>query len=196
MPAIAVCFAALLLNTSRVAGQGASTPTNTANATANLLTNGDIETGAGDAPTAWVRGADIAGVTYRWATDRGYESAHSLCLQKTAAHFFPIASWNQSFESDSAAKKLRVSAYIRADKVTKAVLDVSFTPAGADRHATHAWAVYLGNKAAVAAPLTHDWKRYTADVAIPDGTKTITVSPQIYGPGTVWMDDIRAEYVP
>jgi hypothetical protein len=31
-------------------------------------------------------------------------------------------------------------------------------------------------------------------VEIPHGTKSIVVAPQIYGPGTVWFDDLAAEY--
>ncbi len=31
-------------------------------------------------------------------------------------------------------------------------------------------------------------------VKIPPGTSQIVVAPQIYGPGTVWFDDLTVEY--
>ena len=31
-------------------------------------------------------------------------------------------------------------------------------------------------------------------MTIPPGTKQIIIAPQIYGPGTVWFDDLGAEY--
>ena len=42
--------------------------------------------------------------------------------------------------------------------------------------------------------VNHDWKRYEGVVAIPEGTKQILIATQIYGPGTVWFDDLDAEY--
>lgn len=43
-------------------------------------------------------------------------------------------------------------------------------------------------------PATYDWKQYQGAVAIPPGTKQILIAPQIYGPGTVWFDELKAEY--
>jgi RNA polymerase sigma-70 factor (ECF subfamily) len=33
-------------------------------------------------------------------------------------------------------------------------------------------------------------------VEIPAGTTELRIALQIYGPGTVWFDDLSAEYVP
>ncbi|MBC8143562.1 MAG: hypothetical protein H7Y38_19195, partial [Armatimonadetes bacterium] len=140
------------------------------------------------------QGASVEGVTYQWA-EYGYKSSHSLKLMKSSARFFPIAGWVQTFPHDGTARKLRVQAYVRTVDARKAVLDVSFD-GGAEDKQTHEWAAYIGSKDANADPLMHDWKLYTGTVNVPAGTKQITVSPQIYGSGIVWMDDLRAEFIP
>ncbi len=60
---------------------------------------------------------------------------------------------------------------------------------------SHEWAAYIGAKEANDPPADHDWNEYSGRVKIPQGTKKIQVGLQIYGPGKVWFDDVRAEYV-
>ena len=117
---VACAFVGLALCAATASGQDAAK---------NLLKNGDIEVGTNDVPNDWKPGAKVDGVAYEWAGKTGYKSSHSLCLRKTAARYFPIASWNQSFAHDGRARKLHVSAYVRAENVTKAVLDVSYNSA-------------------------------------------------------------------
>ena len=91
--------------------------------------------------------------------------------------------------------RLKVSAWIKADRVTKAILDAQFVgefEMGQNRR--HAWAAYIGQKESSDPLATHGWKRYEGVVEIPAGTKQIIVAPQIYGPGKVWFDDLVAEY--
>ncbi len=88
--------------------------------------------------------------------------------------------------------RLKVGAFVKTQKMTKAILDVQFVDNGGD--GTHQWAVYIGAKEASDPPATHDWKWYEGVVDIPDGTQKIIVAAQIYGPGDVWFDDVVAEY--
>ncbi len=158
----------------------------------NLLANGDVEAGAGKSPEGWTTGARIPGVEYLWSRDAGHSGKASLCMKKTANRYFPIAQWSQTVKREGDLPRLKVWAWVKADHVTKAILDAQFVDAGGNR--THAWVVYIGPKEPDNPPFTHDWKRYQGVVEIPANTQQISVAPQVYGPGKVWFDDLGAEY--
>ena len=44
-------------------------------------------------------------------------------MKKTANRYFPIAQWTQEFERKGDSPRLKVAAWIKADHVTKAILD-------------------------------------------------------------------------
>jgi RNA polymerase sigma-70 factor (ECF subfamily) len=157
-----------------------------------LLTNRGIEEGEGDAPKAWSQGAPIPGVEYVWSRDTAHGGKASLCLKKTAQRYFPIAQWSQEVDRTGETPRLKVSAWVKAEKAGKAILDAQFVDK--DGKWSHAWVAYIGAKKANDPPVSHDWKRYEGVVAIPPGTKQIVIAPQIYGPGTVWFDDLEAGY--
>ena len=160
----------------------------------SILTNGGFERSDPEshAPAAWKKGAVIAGVQYLWDQTVAHQGRASLHLKKTAQRYFPVAQWSQEVKHQGKATRLKVVAFVKAQKMTKAVLDVQFL----DRAGkwSHGWAVYIGAKADGDRPVTHDWKKYEGVVAIPDGTEKLVIAPQIYGPGDVWFDDVVAEY--
>jgi RNA polymerase sigma factor (sigma-70 family) len=160
----------------------------------SILANGGFERGdsGGRSPASWEKGAAVAGVSYLWDPTVAHGGRASLRLRKTAQRYFPIAQWYQSVKRDGNAKCLKVSAFVKAKNLTKAILDVQFE--GRDGQWTHGWAAYIGPKQDGAAPFTHDWKKYEGVVAIPDGTDKLIIAAQIYGPGDVWFDDVVAEY--
>ena len=155
-----------------------------------LLTNGGAEDGKGDSPAAWSKGANIPGVTYTWSRE-AHTGKSSLALKKTAQRYFPIAQWSQAVARTDDAPRLKVSAWIKADRVTKAILDAQFLDS--NEKWTHAWVAYIGAKEDNDPPVSHGWTRYEGIVAIPPETKQIIIAPQIYGPGSVWFDDLAAE---
>ncbi|MFI5458962.1 MAG: hypothetical protein ACHRXM_26335 [Isosphaerales bacterium] len=159
----------------------------------SILSNGGFERGdAKDpSPDAWETGAEVASVEYHWDRTVAHRGRASLHL-KTARRYFPIAQWSQGVKRAGATPGLKVSAFVKAKKMTKAILDVQFIDR--DGKQTHQWAVYIGAKENGAPPVTHDWKKYEGVVKIPDGTETIIVAAQIYGPGEVWFDDVVADY--
>lgn len=157
-----------------------------------LLTNGGIEEGGGDAPRAWSQGASVPGVEYIWSRGTAHGGKASLCLKKSAPRYFPIAQWSQKVDRKGDTPRLKVSAWVKAEKAGKAILDAQFIDG--DGEWTHAWVAYIGAKESNDPPVSHDWKRYEGIVAIPPGTKQIVIAPQIYGPGTAWFDDLEAEY--
>jgi RNA polymerase sigma-70 factor (ECF subfamily) len=89
--------------------------------------------------------------------------------------------------------RIKVSAFVKAKKATKAILNVQFLD-GNNQCFVHDLAAYIGAKNDGDPPATHDWKRYEGIVEIPQGTVKINIAAQICGPGEVWFDDIEAEY--
>jgi RNA polymerase sigma-70 factor (ECF subfamily) len=159
----------------------------------NILLNPGFE-GGGGTPAHWSQGRTVAGVRYIWDKENGHESDASLCLHKTAGRFFPIAQWYQIVEREGSSAALEVCAQVKAEQVTKAILDVGFLD-GRDKPIGHKWASYIGRREAGDPPANHDWKAYSGRVDLPGGARKIRVGLQIYGPGKVWFDDVRATYV-
>jgi RNA polymerase sigma-70 factor (ECF subfamily) len=160
----------------------------------SILANGGFERGEqdGTSPEAWETGADLDGVEYHWDRTVAHSQRASLHLKKTARRYFPIAQWYQVVKRTGTTPSLKVSAFVKAKKMTKAILDVQFVKRdGAEQHQ---WAAYIGAKKATDPPVTHDWKKYEGVVKIPDETEKLIVAVQIYGPGDVWFDDVVAEY--
>jgi serine/threonine protein kinase len=59
----------------------------------------------------------------------------------------------------------------------------------------HVWAVYLGQKQEPDPILTQDWKLCEGVVAIPANVSKIGMAFQIYGPGSVWFDDLQIAWI-
>lgn len=156
------------------------------------LTNAGIEEGFGTTPRDWKVGEAIHGVRYKWDRTTGHSGSSSLCIEKTENRYFPIASWSQKIPSSPTSKSIEVSAWIKADRMSKAVLDVQFYSEDGIR--SHEWVAYIGARSAGDAPATHGWKRLGGVVAIPPGVTEIAVAPQVYGPGKVWFDDLSARF--
>jgi RNA polymerase sigma-70 factor (ECF subfamily) len=158
----------------------------------NILQNGGAEEGD-KSPKGWSQGAEISGVEYIWDKNAGQQGKASLCLEKTANRYFPIAQWYQVVNRTGDQPALQVSAQVKAKGVTKAIIDVAFLDEMGES-VGHKWAAYIGAKEAGAAPANHDWKEYAGRVEIPPGTKRLQIGLQVYGPGKVWFDEVRAEY--
>jgi hypothetical protein len=159
----------------------------------NLLLNAGFEEGE-KSPAEWTRGAEIDGVEYLWDKDHGQKGKASLCLNKSANRYFPIAQWYQIVERKAGSRELQVSAQVKAEHASKAIIDVIFLDADS-KFISHEWASYIGAKEAKDPPATHDWKEYRGKVKIPQEARKIQIGLQIYGPGKVWFDEVRAEYV-
>ena len=158
----------------------------------NILRNAGFEEGK-DTPAHWSQGASIDGVEYIWDKKVGKRGKASLCLHKTAQRYFPIAQWYQIVDRNGDKPTLRVSGQVKAEGVTKAIIDVIFLDENGDSIG-HKWASYIGAKNANDPPADHNWKEYSGRVEIPQAAKKIQIGLQIYGPGKVWFDEVRAEY--
>lgn len=159
-----------------------------------MIIREDFERGAGE-PKGWQKGAAVKGVSYIWDRKTAFKGRGSLCLKKTEQKYFPIAQWFKSFSHDEVSKKLEVNIKVKAERMTKAVVDVQFTD-GSGQWLGHEWACYIGARNTSERPASHNWKDYSGTIAIPEGAKTIIMAFQIYGPGAVWFDDLTGAYLP
>ena len=163
----------------------------------NILKNSGIETGD-KAPADWEKGtvpkgAKITGVKYVWDKKVAFEGKASLCIEKTALAYFPIAQWSQTVDREGDKPVLSVSAQVKTKNMFKAVLDVLFLD-DQGNSISHQWIAYIGAKEDGEPPANHDWKQYSGKADIPPNTAKICIGLQVYGPGKVWFDDIKAEY--
>lgn len=157
----------------------------------NLLKNGDLES-AGKRVSDWSRGQPVPGVEYLYDATGGVDQSRALSLNKTVERYYPIAGWQQEFGYEGPATRLHVGALVRATRAYKAVIDVEFVSGD---ETTHKWAVYIGAQESGDPPADHDWRWCSGVVAVPEGTESIRVLLQIYGPGQVWFDRVLARYV-
>ena len=172
-------------------GSGVSAiPASAVPASQNILKNSGVEVGDGT-PDGWQQGAVIEGVAYSWCKTVAFEGKASLCIEKTAQRYFPIAQWSQTIDRQGNGPALLVSAQVKAENMTKAILDVSFLDARGE-WISHQWAAFIGSKEPGMPPANHDWKLYSGKVQIPAQAKKLCIGLQVYGPGKVWFDDIRA----
>ncbi|MEA1951138.1 MAG: PEGA domain-containing protein, partial [Planctomycetota bacterium] len=154
----------------------------------NILRNSGTELGD-KTPEGWKRGAFIPGVEYSWDKKVAFEGKASLCIEKTAQRYFPIASWTQTVERKGGGA-VELSAQVKAEKMTKARLDVLFLDKKGE-WISHEWAARIGSNQLSQSPADHDWKRYAGKVDVPPETAKMVVGLQVYGPGKVWFDDVR-----
>jgi RNA polymerase sigma-70 factor (ECF subfamily) len=159
---------------------------------ANILKNPGAEEGQ-DAPAAWSQGRAVPGVEYLWDRAAGHEGKASLCLNKTAQRYFPIAQWRQEVEREGTLPAIKVSAQVKTENVTKAILDVLFLDQNG-QWISHSWVAHIGAAEPGGPTVTHDWREYSGRIEIPANTKSITVGLQIYGPGEIWFDEVQAVY--
>ena len=146
-----------------------------------------------DAPTGWEKGQNVDGVQYLWDRKHGSDGTSSLCLKKDVEKYFPIAQWTRSIDYTGEAKELSVSANVLAKKAYKAVIDALFLDDKGE-WIKHEWVSYIGAKEAGDPAANHPWKKYASTVDIPENTKTIVIGLQMYGPGTVWFDEVEVSY--
>lgn len=155
---------------------------------AKVLLEDSFETGR-TTPDGWKSGAPISGVKYVYDKKLGSKGKRSLSLQKSAQRYFPIAQWYRIIPAPRAAG-IDVKAMVKADGVTKAIIEVQFLNDGGKR-LSKKWVGYIGAKQAGDKPVSHEWKSYGSVAEVPGNTKQVLIGLQIYGPGKVWFDDLK-----
>lgn len=160
----------------------------------NLLKNAGFESGSDLAN--WSLGTLPPGANPPVSVSIDSGTAHSgkasLKFQKSERSYFPVQMCAQQIPIDPSQSKIRVKVWVKAESTSKATLAVMFV---GDPGSVQ-WGAYVGPQSPGGAPFTHDWKLYGAVLAVPSGTKAINIALEMYGPGTVWFDDVSASYVP
>ena len=159
----------------------------------DVLVRDSFETGE-KAPEGWSRGQAVPSVDYIYDLKQASDGSRSLSLKKSARRYFPIAAWTKKFQHESDKAAIHLSVKVKAVRTTKAIVDVIFLD-GNDEWIKHEWAAYIGQEQPNDPVVTHDWKSYGKSLEIPTGTTQIVVSLQIYGPGSVWFDELEVRYV-
>jgi beta-lactamase regulating signal transducer with metallopeptidase domain/predicted esterase len=159
----------------------------------NEIRNGGFE----DGQSGWTQGslppnANVP-VTISRDTQTVKTGKASLRFEKSEKRFFPVAMMSQQIPFDGKRQRLKLGLWVKAQSVGKFTLAV-IMPDGADGKIE--WGAYVGDTTTAMKTTDHDWKYYTSVIAIPSGTRQITLALQMYGPGTVWVDDVSAQYVP
>ncbi len=161
----------------------------------SLLANAGFEQGD-TFPTGWTKSsllgdAEAMGVKVSIDHQVYHSGKASLRFDRTTQRFNPVLIVNQEIPFDKTQTKLQVGMWVKAERAYKATMAVWFLKDGADGKID--WGSYIGRGTKFA---DHDWKQYGSVLAIPPGTDKIVISLQMYGPGTVWMDDVDVKYVP
>lgn len=161
----------------------------------NLVRNGDFESAEG-LSSFWEKGtllgdAEAMGVSVAEDATVAHSGGKSLRFNRTTPKYFPVLIMNQEVPFDAKAKKIKLGMWVKAAKAGKATLAVWFMKDGEIEKIV--WGGYVQDENG---PLDHDWKLYDSVLAIPPGTEGVMISLQMYGPGTVWMDDVTAQFVP
>lgn len=155
----------------------------------NLVSNPGFEQGL----DKWTR-ANLGGhsddVTFAIDTATKHGGNASLKVTKSVGRFWPVQMVGQGGVGTSGiTSRLKVTLWAKADRTTKLTLAVHFRAGAETKH------IEFGSYVGGDEPVTHDWKQYEKVVAVPDGTQSLALFLQMYGPGEVWIDDLDVRYV-
>ncbi|MGI8907086.1 MAG: serine/threonine-protein kinase [Candidatus Sumerlaeaceae bacterium] len=146
-------------------------------------------------PAHWKKYAPMGGVEYVWDRGVAHSGKASLCIKTKRQLDFRVY-WQQAIPVDPLRPKnadyLEIGVWVKAQQLMDAKLYLEFrdTKGGSLK----AWTQYIGPKEPWEPPVDQDWKHYTTHVAIPPKYPHIDVVLALYGPGTVWFDDVTLRY--
>jgi len=143
-------------------------------------------------PDGWqgVQGSDD--FVLSWDEHTSHSGKRCVSISRSQSVYWPIAQWSHEIPYDGKSRAIEFGAWIKAERVGKAVLDVQFFNGSGQW--SHRWVAFVGEQEPGSGLATHDWAPYSGAVMIPAGTTRIVVALQDYGPGTVWMDDVFAQF--
>lgn len=156
----------------------------------NEVKNGGFEDGGA---SRWTQGslppnADVP-VAISVDTQTFKSGKSSLKFAKTENRFFPVSMMSQRIAYDGKRQKIKVGMWVKAQSASKFVLTVLMNDYSV-------FAGYVGDQRGTGDKTDHDWKYYTSVLQVRPNTREISLALQMYGPGTVWVNDVSAEYVP
>lgn len=174
----------------------AQTPSASTQTPANKLVNGGFEAGSGADPDGWKRSQMMASAVniayladYTWVQNESeaHSGKRALRFRKTADRYNPVAVWMQTVPVSPGTRRVTVTAWIKSENAAKATLGVIAEKGG--EVGKKEWAAYIGPESGTDS-VTLPWTEYQKSLDVPDGTDRVTVTFEMYGPGTVWLDDV------
>lgn len=154
----------------------------------NVVVNGGFEQGM----DSWFKSAllgDDPPVTIAVDSTTHHSGSSSLRFDRTNPSFVPVAVMSQVLPYQGEGG-ISVSLWAKAQDVHKFTLAVIMQ--GAEGKIE--WGAYIGDPNTGSEAINHDWKRYTKSINIPKGTTNVILALEMYGPGSVWVDDVSATF--
>ena len=149
----------------------------------NLLANPGFEDGD-SLPTQW-EPFDYSNLVLSCRdTLVKYRGTASLRLSQVEGRFASIDNMSQVKRSVLPGGKLSVSAYVRAEGVETALIDVAFLNGVGE--------CFKHERVGDVIRGTHDWRKYRGTFAVPANATDAIVCLETGGAGTVWFDDLVA----
>ncbi len=155
----------------------------------NLIVNGGFESGLDNWQMMMSNAGRPVNIDASVDTSEHHSGKASLKFTKTEVSFFPLKVFNQDISTDGATQRLKVGMWVKASQARKATMAVIMDD-------KIEWGAYVGEANDGDKPADHDWRYYTATVEVPQGVSHLMIGLQMYGPGTVWMDDVSATFMP
>ena len=149
----------------------------------NLLANPGFEDGD-SLPTHWEPFDYSNRVLSCRDTLVKYRGTASLRLSRVESPFASIDNMCQEMRSVLPGGRLSVSAYVRAEGVETALIDVAFLN-GVGECIKH-------ERVGDVIRATHDWRKYSGVFTVPANATDALVCLETGGAGTVWFDDLVA----
>jgi beta-lactamase regulating signal transducer with metallopeptidase domain/predicted esterase len=155
----------------------------------NLVVNGGFESGLDNWQMMMSNANRPVNIDASIDRSEHHSGKASLKFTKTEVSFFPLKVFNQEVSTVGMTRRLKVGMWVKASQARKATMAVIMDD-------NIEWGGYVGEAKDGDKPADHDWRYYTATVNVPEGTSHLTIGLQMYGPGTVWMDDVSAKFMP
>lgn len=166
------------------------TPSTTQKSKENLLSNPGFEDGLESLERSFL-GNETNEVKFTLDDKVKHSGKFSLALEKSVNKFWPVQMIGETeIEAKSATNRLKVTAWVKAENAKKATIALYLNSKSSDGKIE--FGTYVGSERG---SVSHDWKKYEKVLECPQGTDSIDVYYQMYGPGKVWFDDVSIEFV-
>ncbi|GMW02833.1 MAG: hypothetical protein AMXMBFR84_39690 [Candidatus Hydrogenedentota bacterium] len=157
---------------------------------ANALVNAGFESIAGDKPAQWLVYVEpMDGAEYAVDTDVHRSGGASIRLHNPRLYAEePANNWSQNILRNYSGKKVKLTAYIKADNATEAAVWIQAfrkSPLRLLLQASSSDTVHMGG--------TQDWTEVAVETTIPAGSDFLVVRCVLKGEGTAWFDDLQLE---
>ena len=149
----------------------------------NVLLFEDFETGA-RMPQGWSMGGTFPGTRHFWDPGGAHSGRLSVGIARTDTRMRAASTWSRVVPRRRGPIWLHVTVWLKAHKVASGAVEVSFLDEKGNT-------TFRGNVCHLQGA-THGWQEYSQSLRIPARTEEVRFALQLWKPGTIWMDDLKA----